>query len=117
MPQCGCWQDLEGKIIDITHFAGTLLAPVTFHAKFKVQFMTFNVLHRLGLRGLKDYLLHLGAVQPLSPSAVNFLWVLPSTEARVSIRERALSVVASLLWDSLPRKAHLALSLLSLEGM
>ena len=87
--------------------------PVRFWALVKVLAMTYKALYGSGPGYLKDHILPYETASVLRSSGQAFFSVPPTSQARLmGTRERAFSVAAPKLWNSLPREARLAPSVL-----
>uniref|UniRef100_A0A803TMD6 Reverse transcriptase domain-containing protein n=1 Tax=Anolis carolinensis TaxID=28377 RepID=A0A803TMD6_ANOCA len=88
--------------------------PFTFRTQFKVQVITYKALNGLGPSYLSDRLSPYEPARSLRSSGEALLSLPPPSQARlVGMRERAFSVVAPRLWNSLPREIRQAPTLVA----
>uniref|UniRef100_A0A803SUT5 Reverse transcriptase domain-containing protein n=1 Tax=Anolis carolinensis TaxID=28377 RepID=A0A803SUT5_ANOCA len=88
--------------------------PFTFRAQFKVQVITYKALNSLGPTYLRDRISPYEPACSLRSSGEALLSLPPPSQSRLEgTRERAFSVVAPQLWNSLPREIRQAPTLLS----
>ncbi|XP_061484291.1 cilia- and flagella-associated protein 95 isoform X2 [Rhineura floridana] len=86
--------------------------PVVYRAQFKVLVLTFKALYGFGPVYLKERLQHHQICRPTRSASQDLLSVPPVKTARlVRTRERAFSIVAPTLWNSLPYDLRRAPSL------
>nr|XP_060621478.1 uncharacterized protein LOC132768982 [Anolis sagrei ordinatus]XP_060621479.1 uncharacterized protein LOC132768982 [Anolis sagrei ordinatus]XP_060621480.1 uncharacterized protein LOC132768982 [Anolis sagrei ordinatus] len=78
--------------------------PFIFRSQFKVQVLTYKDLNGLGPAYLRDRISVYEPKCSLCSSGETLLMILPASQARlVGMRDRAFSVVAPRLWNSLPK--------------
>ncbi|XP_078241606.1 uncharacterized protein LOC140704410 [Pogona vitticeps] len=88
--------------------------PVAARAQFKVLTLTYKALNGLGPGYLKDRLLPYVPARPLRSGQEALLKVPSLKEVKgMACRNRAFSVVAPQLWNTLPREIRLAPTLLA----
>ena len=99
----------------ITHLSQDLhWLPVRFRAQFKVLAVTYKALYSLGPGYLKDRISLYSPSWRLKSAEEPLLLVpLPAQAQLMGTRERAFSVAAPRLWNSLPQEIRMAPSLLS----
>ena len=101
--------DSVGPLLQRLHWL-----PVPFRAQFKVLVLTFKALHGSGPGYLRDRLLPYNPTRTLRSSEGAFLTVPPPREVKgMAARNRAFSVVAPRLWNTLPLDLRTAPSLSS----
>uniref|UniRef100_A0A8D0G939 XK-related protein n=1 Tax=Sphenodon punctatus TaxID=8508 RepID=A0A8D0G939_SPHPU len=87
--------------------------PIASRARFKALVLIYKALHGLGPSYLRDRV-SLRAPEQLLRSAGGAFLEVPRVK-RGATMERAFSVAAPRLWNSLPEEAHLAPSLLTIQ--